>query len=117
VQDAVRQIEQTGGPTAYLSSVGKWAPYKGVGWRGEGPGLASLTTKTKLALEMALHEEQERRALDGELKGLELAWRSAEEVAAIADDLLLPDGVRLRMNAAEEQAIRNAPGAGKPAGP
>ena len=38
-----------------------------------------------------------------ELKGLELAWRSAEEVAAIADDLLLPDSVRVRMHAAEEQ--------------
>lgn len=52
---------------------------------------------------MALHEEQERRALDGELKWLEPAWRSAEEVAAIADDLLLPDIVRVRMHAAADQ--------------
>jgi hypothetical protein len=103
VQDAVRRIEQSGGPTAYLSRIGTWAPYEGVGWKSEGPKLASLTKMTKLALEMALHEEQERRALDGELKGLELAWRSAEEVAAIADDLLLPDSVRVRMHAAEEQ--------------
>ncbi|HSK18176.1 MAG TPA: hypothetical protein VK912_03500 [Longimicrobiales bacterium] len=108
VQDAVRQIDQTGGPTAYLSSVGRWAPYNGVGWRGEGPELTTLTRRTKLALEMALHEEQERRALEGELKGLELAWRTAEEVAAIADDLLLPDEVQLRMSAAESQTIRNA---------
>lgn len=103
VQDAVRKIEQSGGPTAYLSRVGTWAPYEGVGWKPEGPKLASLTKMTKLALEMALHEEQERRALDGELKGLELAWRSAEEVAVIADDLLLPDSVRVRMHAAEDQ--------------
>ena len=103
VQDAVRKIDQSGGPTAYLSRVGTWAPYEGVGWKPEGPKLASLTKMTKLALEMALHEEQERRALDGELKGLELAWRSAEEVAAIADDLLLPDSVRVRMHAAEDQ--------------
>jgi len=40
-----------------------------------------------LALEMALHEEQERRALEGELSALEAAWRDAEEIAAIADRL------------------------------
>jgi hypothetical protein len=45
---------------------------------------------TRLALEMALHEEQERRALAGELVELELAWREAEEVAAIADNLFVP---------------------------
>ena len=48
---------------------------------------------TRLALEMALHEEQERRALEGELWRLEQAWREAEEIAAISDDLLLPEGV------------------------
>ncbi|HEU0016067.1 MAG TPA: hypothetical protein VFQ45_20485 [Longimicrobium sp.] len=42
-----------------------------------------------LALEMALHDEQERRALQGELAGLEAAWRQAEEIAEIAD--ALPD--------------------------
>jgi hypothetical protein len=47
----------------------------------------------QLALEMAAHEEQERLALDGELAELERAWKDAEVIAAIADDLLLPDGV------------------------
>lgn len=47
---------------------------------------------TRLALEMALHEEQERRALEGELWMLERAWREAEEIAAIADRLLLAAG-------------------------
>jgi hypothetical protein len=41
---------------------------------------------------MALHEEQERRALEGELWRLERAWDEAEEIAAISDDLLLPTG-------------------------
>jgi hypothetical protein len=44
-----------------------------------------------LALEMALHEESERRALQGELAGLEAAWREAEEIAQIADSLLDDD--------------------------
>jgi hypothetical protein len=39
---------------------------------------------------MALHEEQERRALEGELAILETAWREAEEIAGIADNLLVP---------------------------
>ena len=47
---------------------------------------------TKLALEMALHEEQERRALEGELWLLEHAWREAEEIAEISDSLFLPEG-------------------------
>jgi len=46
---------------------------------------------------MSLHEDSERRALEGELTELETAWRRAEEIAAIADDLLVPDAVRSRV--------------------
>ena len=45
-----------------------------------------------LALEIALHEEQERRAMEGELSILEAAWRDAEPIAAIADRLALDPG-------------------------
>jgi hypothetical protein len=38
--------------------------------------------------------ESERRAHEGELNILEEAWREAEEVAAISDDLILPPGTR-----------------------
>ena len=51
-----------------------------------------LPRSTRLVLEMSLHKEQERRALEGELWMLERAWREAEEIAAISDDLLLPAG-------------------------
>jgi len=47
----------------------------------------------RLAIEMALHEEAERRATEGELSELEAAWREAERIAGIADDLLLPPHV------------------------
>ena len=61
---------------------------QGVGRR---PGeIARLPAPTRLALEMVLHEEQERVALEGELAALETAWREAEEIAAIADNLLVP---------------------------
>jgi hypothetical protein len=42
----------------------------------------------RLALEMALHESSEQFALDHELATLERDWREAEEIAAIADNLL-----------------------------
>ena len=42
---------------------------------------------------MAAHEDVERRALEGELHILEAAWKNAEEIAGIADDMFLPDSV------------------------
>ena len=52
--------------------------------------LHRLPRDLRLALEMALHEDTERRALEGELAILEAAWREAEEIAAIADNLFAP---------------------------
>jgi hypothetical protein len=67
---------------------GSWKPMKE-----KHMGLVQkLPHPTRLALEMALHEEQERRALEGELKALEAAWKAAEEIAEISDNLLLPEG-------------------------
>lgn len=56
-----------------------------------------LAVPERLAVEMALHEEQERRALQGELAELELRWRAAEEIAAIADSLAVPSSVEQRL--------------------
>jgi hypothetical protein len=87
VSYAVKEIEHVGHPEAYLKEVatGDRFMYKG------NPGYVNkMPAPTKLALEMALHEEQERRALEGELWMLERAWKEAEEIAAISDDLLLP---------------------------
>jgi len=47
--------------------------------------LLALPLVDRLALEMAAHEESERRAMSGELAELEAAWRGAEEIAEIAD--------------------------------
>jgi hypothetical protein len=56
-------------------------------------GLYSLPAPYRLGLEMALHEEAERRAMEGELAELERAWRDAEEIAHIADNLFVPESV------------------------
>jgi len=55
--------------------------------------LHKLPLHTRLALEMAAHEDAERRALEGELHMLEAAWREAEEIAHIADDMFVPESV------------------------
>ena len=55
--------------------------------------LEKLSTPIRLALEMAAHEDSERRALEGELHELETAWKDAEEIAGIADDMFLPESV------------------------
>ena len=59
--------------------------------------VANLPSEVRLALEMATHEESERRALEGELSLLEDAWQRAEEVAAISDDLFVSDETRARL--------------------
>jgi hypothetical protein len=55
--------------------------------------ISKMPREDRLALEMAAHEDGERRALEGELVTLEEAWREAEEIAAIADRLLFPEAL------------------------
>ena len=61
--------------------------------------LHMLDTTERLALEMALHEESERRAMQGELAALEAAWREAEEIARISDSLLEPATLNDKLDA------------------
>ena len=89
VQRAVNEIEAEGHPGRFVARVARLG-YRN--WRGRPGNIASFPYCTRLALEMALHEEQERRALEGELWLLEQAWKEAEEIAAISDNLLLPAG-------------------------
>ena len=94
VQDAVTLIEEAGHPEEFLreaSAIEVEVKKKRVKVAEAGL-IAKMEEPTRLAVEMALHEEQERRALHGELKGLEARWREAEEIAAISDSLLLPEG-------------------------
>ncbi len=107
VQDAVHLIETTGHPELFLARIAEGQRFqdkKGV------PGYVNkMPRRHKLALEMALHEEQERRALEGELWLLERAWEEAEEIADISDKLFLPEG-------AEEFLQENRPGPSGSAG-
>jgi hypothetical protein len=70
-------------------------PFRGGGKRPKlGAGevfLDRLPQAVRLALEMAAHEDIERRAMEGELAILEDAWRQAEEIAAISDSMFVED--------------------------
>ena len=90
VEAAVSEISEQGHAQAFLERVAIQS--EGYLRRGVPGSLVRMPGPVRLALEMALHEEDERRALDGELWRLEQAWREAEEIAAIADRLLLPKG-------------------------
>jgi len=95
VQDAVRQIETAGDASGFLSTASTRN-----GWRGgrvfsllnryRQLGAMHLSATERLALEMAVHEESERRAMEGELATLETAWRDAEQIAQISDEDLTP---------------------------
>jgi hypothetical protein len=95
VQDAVREIEHAGDAAGFLSAASRRNS-----WRGgrvmslvnqyRQLGAMKLSPIERLALEMAVHEENERNALEGELSVLERAWRDAEQIAAICDDDLTP---------------------------
>jgi hypothetical protein len=54
--------------------------------------LFRLPAVDRLALEMAANEDIERRAFLGELESLHAAWKDAEEIAGIADEMFT-DGV------------------------
>lgn len=90
VQDAVRLLDEQGSADAVLLSAARKEVRSA--FRNSVGEIASLAPPTRLAVEMALHEEQERRALEGELWRLERAWEEAEEIAGISDALLLPEG-------------------------
>ena len=92
---AVRQIEDARDAEGFLV-----ASSARNGWRGgriqsivnsyRELGAFKLSATERLALEMAVHEETERRAMHGELAVLEAAWRDAEEIARISDNELTP---------------------------
>lgn len=118
VRDAATLIERHGGPQRLLATVAaeskrrsgdylerraafrRHGPPLGESWaagREAGTGapinrgaLPQLPVAERLALEVAVHEESERWAMEHELRPLEAAWREAEEIAAIADRLTTP---------------------------
>lgn len=90
VQEAVSLLEQHASPERLFDAVAREnrRRFRASSWQlGVEGVLKEIPVAMRLALEMASHEETERRAMEGELALLEAAWKSAEEIAAIADTL------------------------------
>ena len=100
VQSAVKIIGELSDPAHLFNRYAGGDRYSRSGHKVErdpGHKISSLPKEVRLALEMAAHEEQERRAMEGELALLEAAWRDAEEVAHIADDMFTPRDTDTRL--------------------
>jgi hypothetical protein len=65
----------------------------------ESPFLRELSFPQAVALEIALNEGVERRALELEARALEFMWRREEELARIMDEELDPKGLRSKWRA------------------
>lgn len=107
VQSAIQIVEDAGDRDALLRRWVEPRVERGpVTHKDPSPALrfSAFPREALLAFEMATHEESERRALDGELSILEEMWREAEEIAAIADDLFVPDEPRRRVASLKSSA-------------
>jgi hypothetical protein len=122
VQTAVNFLEQTPDPVElFRRSTGYGAVVvatRGRRQRTRRPAIAAheafidrISSPMRLAMEMAAHEDVERRAMEGELAILEAAWRQADEIAAISDNLLLPASVDVEFKAlAAREPLPRRPG-------
>jgi hypothetical protein len=86
VRDAVQVIESSSSLDQLVYS----AAAARINDDAESAALNELPARVRFALEMVLHEDDERRAMEGEIAALEQRWREAEEIASIADSLLVP---------------------------
>lgn len=98
IREGVALIEEAGGPERFgafaASRLRAWSARQAMGDSGD---LQYIPTAARLAFEMALHEDSERLAMQGELAELERAWADAEGIAAIADNLLMPPQIESRL--------------------
>ena len=109
VDTAVAAIEAAGDPVEYVrrtavrTQTGMILDAKKEKHRGV---IQKLDLGTRLAIEMAVNEENERHALAGELELLELEWKDAEEIAAIADTLGVPESVERQLEEMKQRMGR-----------
>jgi len=113
IEGAVREIERAQGANAFLEWLTKsWLPSLEVippedlvdsiameltGGLTSVLPIQSYPNELRLAVEMAVNEENERTAAQEQLDLLEQAWKLAEEIAAIADGLLVPSEILGRL--------------------
>lgn len=113
VRDAVDVIAESRGLEHLLrrASVNKEAKKTHFKIKDDESNVGALPGRFRLALEMALHEEHETRAMEGELRELEDRWRDAETIAGIADSLLTAPDVEAAFAAMKKTESLSSRGA------
>jgi hypothetical protein len=81
-REAVQRVEAAPSTEALLNEM---ATHRSVFGPSENGALATMPGSLRLAFEMTLNEDDERRALAGELGALYARWEEAERIARIAD--------------------------------
>jgi hypothetical protein len=98
VSEAVRWLEAAGGPEGAFVTFSRShlvrMPLDNTESR-----IVTLHAEVRLALEMALHEDEERKALAGELSVLTWVWQHEEMLAELADGLTVPPEVEAQLEA------------------
>jgi hypothetical protein len=102
VNTALEQLAVSADPASFLRATAKQhaVPTGSLGIAAA--RIWDLPHPMRLAIEMAVNESEERRALSGELGALHAAWREADEIAAIADGLTLPPEVEAELQRLRE---------------
>ncbi len=103
VSDAVELMQRSGDPVRVLANAARHTLKLGVVPGVNETMLNDLPQSARLAVEMAVHEDEERRAMNGELDALHAAWREADAIAAIADQLTLPPEVEEELRRLRER--------------
>ena len=93
VERAVKRLENFDDPATYMLSAAaeSFHPSR------PGGSLMKLPGDIRLAIEMAVNEQTERHAFEGDMWLLEHAWKQAEEIASIADDLTSPAEINFKL--------------------
>ena len=98
LDEAITLVEEHRDTHAFFRAAARTADRPSWFYESRRGTLRQLPSETLLALEMISHEESERQALEGDLRILEEAWREAEEIAAISDDMFLPEEILSRLS-------------------
>ena len=97
VAEAVRWIEAVGGPGRAFEGFAN-SRYVRPSLDHNKATLSTMHPAVRLALEMAIHEDEERRLMYGELSVLEVAWRREEKLAAIIDKIAIPERLQRQLD-------------------
>ncbi|MEO7995902.1 MAG: hypothetical protein ABI852_00585 [Gemmatimonadaceae bacterium] len=99
VEAAMKVVQDSDNLSTLLRRTSNESVYQANRFAKKIPGnlIAYAPQDVRLALEMSLHADDERRAMEGELQQLEQRWRDADAIAKISDEMFLPDSVEAQL--------------------